>query len=855
MLQLSSKNNSIWIENIEKTDFTQLYENVSKVYNFLDEEIENLGDETKAIKKVNQEFKIFTLYKNKYISVLLQQLEIDEKWEKIAILKVHFLWEEAERIASFWLFYFKDYFLEENRIDGGFSMCDFDVLSIKTIIKKRLNLVHQYFAFTKDYILQSDISLQMFDIYRELNIESRKYEKEEIVMKRLWIIMKYLYNELKRTEKIEKMDWYNEDIFSLELKTEQWKIKIISLKYQLKERRWIYIHFFDMEIESAEKIFRKINKIIKKINIILQEERRIKKLLKSFSQDLFMALSFLWNETDFMIKKTTKLIEEYENLIEKWEIYTAPMRLGLLNIILDNLENNHNFYPYLKFGGYKKMLGAIADDNEALILEYLERRILEIYANFPHSSDKQLEQVLSVIYLLNRNFVYIFNKVIEKGYGSEIKIIHIEYILNLLDEGNKIYFLSAFLDDFMIRNPLIIENDEIVGLKLYNQILTYPISNEKREKFEQMIVNVVVRYLEKNPNLIALDLKELLVSLGVNKYVENIDDFISKYSDWIYNQFYSSILEQDAKLVWKETIDFDKYDKLSTNLVNSFIKKVLIADILYKLHTNQSIELVETSEDGLKIRYLLELIEKIWYSDVIYKKVSELGNYELIEYYDRIIGDYNILKDQKIDDYSIEWIKKIIQNDFAKNRQNMTLNISSLSKEDCIRILKNLEFLTEKEQMDLANHRSNKVREELAKRDELKSKVQIKLAKDKKEEVLLAYLGNDKSTKTTKALEIVAGRWFLKASIKLAEREDLEYSVQVELAKSNIEKALIKYLETKKRRQSTEALNIISKKGSEEVCLALLENIEDLPETTQENLANHRSNKVREELAKRVIFI
>gem|GEM_PF-895161 len=260
--------------------------------------------------------------------------------------------------------------------------------------------------------------------------------------------------------------------------------------------------------------------------------------------------------------------------------------------------------------------------------------------------------------------------------------------------------------------------------------------------------------------------------------------------------------------------------------------------------------IAEDREEAVLLEYLD--IKREQRSEIAFEKIA---TYRSVKVKEKLAerSDLNYKTQLKIAEDNTESVLIKYLKVKRKNQSTEALVIiaKKADKEACLVLLKEIIALTENVQKNLAIHSDVEVRKELAKREPLKWSAQKIIAGDKKEDVVLAYLATGRDYWSENALEIVAIHRSVKVKEKLVENSDLNYKTQLKIAEDNTESVLIKYLEVKRKNQSTDALTIIAKKADKGACLVLLKEITDLPENVQKNLATHSNVEVRKGLAKR----
>ncbi len=296
------------------------------------------------------------------------------------------------------------------------------------------------------------------------------------------------------------------------------------------------------------------------------------------------------------------------------------------------------------------------------------------------------------------------------------------------------------------------------------------------------------------------------------------------------------------------------------------MENILFPDIFSKLHKNKDTGIYEKVEETLKRWNLIKLLVQLDYPDEVYDNISKIDNIarEWKKICAKVLWHWEFLKEKIIVDYTIKWLTGHISEIMMPNNSETSeayLKASSIATR-----------LPEEMQRKMAIHRDTKVRIALAGRKDLTKETQEILVKDSEESVKIEYLETEREERSNEAIETTAENsdektcllliekfptleeWVqgnlvthrsVKVKIALARKKYLTQRIQEKLAEDNKEIVKLAYLETERKERSDEALEIISGNSDEKICLALLEKFPNLEEWVQENLAKHRSAKVR----------
>ncbi len=889
---LSSYNKPTQIEDIDTIDFTQLYENVTKIYNFWEERIGELWNKTQALEDLRRNFLESSLYNNDYLNISLQGFSISDNDELIVTLENVFLEKENEEIYYFWTHYFKNFFTDEQEIkavEKDYIISDFKVLDIKKIIKKRLELLEHYFAFKKDYEYEivSHLPIIPFRIYCNIYtsgiLSTANQDKEKVSF-----IIKYLRRELESKWNIEK-EKMTQKLYRIT--TEYWYFDVIfrdtesNINWITNHEflpRGIYLQFFNMKKEQTDEIVTRMKENIEKIKTMLKKQTRVKKLTKSTIKNLIMALASFNTQKKFMIDRTGVLMQEYTSLEKLGELYYAPMVVNLLSVILEDLENGEEdiflykgkpIKTYLDFSAYNDLLESIVEERTNHIKIYLKRRILLLYRENHKSLYGSLKKIALVYKHLEGDCTYIFDSVIAEGYGDYIDVSHINLFLDVISAENKELFIENVLLKLIKIYPLRISKWKVDDFELYTKINSFPLSEKLQKEFDNMLVSALSSLFFENSQMANKSFVKVIKLSWMNKYISDPQLFQDKYKDVIYKKYQLSLMKWDIEFIWTKNVDFKLYNNLHKDHISYFIENILIPDIFCRIHKDKTKKTYNKVEVMLKKWNLLQLLKQLGYPNALYKAIFnwEDINTEKKKICNKILWHWKFLENVEINDYTSKWLADISGKIFVVNQSN-------ISEDDYLKIPSSIAVLSEDIQLKLVDSQSEPVLVKLAQRQDLTEQVQNILVEHDKDNVKIAYLETERDTRNNEVLEkIVSNSDEIicllmlkrfpkleeqvleklinhrseKVRIEVAKRTDLPEWIQDMIAEDRKDIVKMAYLDVEREARSDEALEKIADNSDETACLLMLKRFLKLKEEVLEKLMNHRSEKVRIEVARR----
>ncbi len=743
---LSSHSNSTELEKIEDLDFSQIYDSISKVYDFFDDTFWDCGDIEETQNILKEKFENYIIYENTFIKISIYILSIEN--EKIsASLKVDTNYRPAVKFGQEYLEW---QFIERKGLpyDEHFNFIHtkFNVIEIKTEIKKRLNIIRQRLNFEKKwyYFLFPSYRIPYLTekaLYKKFNIKKDKnfrsfsiVEKNFLYEQKIYTYFHLLMNNLKEIWNITQKFI---GLFELEINWDVFDICIYESENILIN---IYIWAKNMPLDKIENVYNLVSKYIEKIDNILEEKKRLSKIVRKNKKRLYNVLIGKFSNEINIRQNLEEILLEYKKLQEIWEILYSPKVIDLLEDMLQALDGVYDIrisdYIVQEFNS---ILQYISQESESNLIQYYKKVL--IY--FLEKKSNHLDKFKNLIYKIDK---FSESDCIKVLWDSLININsdYMDIIIEIMGLSRPRFIASIYKTNMKYD----INDNQNIDINKYKNLSDYIpyLSDDDMELYENIIVCVGAQYMVKYPNYIN-NLDGLIKDYKLEKFIEDISMSEVKYSAKVYNKVYEYCIAKDKELIGKQEIDISVYYSIDSKNIDKknidvFCNNILLPYIIYKLHIEKDKKIVDKCIHNLQKWYLTRTIRLLECDDkLIY---NNFYKFPPLEYCNQILKYWYVIANKnKLSDYTKKWLDIILEENYNKDLFFDKDFLESLMVDEikAIAFLETHSNFPKEIWVRLAGHSSVEVRKKLALFwPKLAVEVQKVLAEDKEEEVVLNLL-------------------------------------------------------------------------------------------------------------------